>query len=172
MGTDQNPKGVPFFKPHGSIDFEIPQGLIHFEDESSAWNSSLSRNQVFDENGNGYITLTSYEDIDKFRKQPDLIPPTQENYHENLGWVRGLYKTYSNFTKYFKVNTFIIVGHSYAEVDRKEINFFINQLPRGCSFYIVNPSYETESVKQLKSFIESEGHTVKGTNKYEPPSFE
>lgn len=172
VGTDNLVRGLPFFKPHGSIDFEIPGGLIDFGDESSAWSSSLARNQVLDSNGNGYITTVPYEDTSQFRKQPDIIPPTQENYHEDLGWVQGLFKTYSSFTKYFDVNTFVIVGHSYAEVDRYEIDFFISQLPRGCSFYIVNPSYKTDSIKQLRSFIVSKGHAVKEIKKFGPPTLD
>ncbi|UOR12101.1 AbiH family protein [Halobacillus amylolyticus] len=169
MGTNNERGGVPFFKPHGSIDFELPIG-IGFGDEDSAWSSSLTGNQVLDENGNGYITSIPYDDVTQYRKQPDIIPPTQENYHEKMSWVQGLFKNYSDFTKYFDVNTFVIVGHSCADVDRKEINYFIRQLPRGCSFYIVNPSYESNLIKELVSFIESEGHKVKKLIKYGPPS--
>ncbi|MFC7320073.1 hypothetical protein [Halobacillus campisalis] len=170
VGTDNPVKGVPFFKPHGSINFEIPNNLIHFEDEQSAWGSVLGRNQVFDSYGNGYITTVPYEENTRVPKQPDIIPPTQENYHENLGWVQNLFKTYTDFTKHFQVNHFVIVGHSYSKVDRKEIDFFISQLQERCSFYIVNPSHESESINQLWSFIESKGHIVNEVKKFGPPT--
>gem|GEM_PF-7102526 len=36
--------------------------------------------------------IVPYEKVNKFRMQPDIIPPTQKNYHEGLGWVKGLFK--------------------------------------------------------------------------------
>lgn len=170
VGTDNQKVGVPFFKPHGSIDFDIPN-FINIENENTAWNSVIRGNQVLDSNGKGYVKIVPYDDVNPERMQPDIIPPTQENYHlKNLKWVQDLFKDYSDFTKKFDVNTFVIVGHSYDKVDRSEINYFISQLPKGCKFYIVNPKYEEEPIKKLRAFIESEGHIVEGLKASEPPT--
>ncbi|WP_117149017.1 MULTISPECIES: SIR2 family protein [Paraliobacillus] len=169
VGTNNERGGIPLFKPHGSIDFEIAPDLRTAEDNTSTWSARMNGNQIHKSNRKGFVTTVSYHDVDDFRLQPDLIPPTQENYHKERAWIQDLFKSYSNCVQHFDVNTFVIVGHSFGNPDRKEIKYFISELPKGCSFYIVNPSYNSEAIQELIAFIESNGHIVRETREYGPP---
>ncbi|WP_117168582.1 hypothetical protein [Paraliobacillus sediminis] len=162
VGTQNEKGGVPFFKPHGSIDFELPES-------DTASSSTTNGNQIHDAKENRFVTTISYHDVEKFRIQPDLIPPTQKNYHIGRAWIQDLFESYSNCVQSSYVNTFVIVGHAFGLADRKEIHYFISELPKGCSFYIVNPSFNSEAIQELVSFIESNGHIVVVTRRYGPP---
>lgn len=168
VGVFNEKAGIPVIKPHGSIDFEIPDGLIGFGNEEDIWSSILSRNQ-YSIGGQGVIKSVPYYEWFKPRLQPDIIPPSQINYHKELGWVQDCFKTYSNVAKNGGVDTFVIVGHSYAEVDRDEINDFISCLDRKSNFYIVNPDYESDGIQELIKYIETKGHQVVGIQKFGPP---
>jgi len=163
IGVINEQGGIPIIKPHGSIDFEIPERFITFGSEEGVWDSMLARNDI------GYVEKVTYDNWSKARIQPDIIPPSQINYHRDITWVKDCFLSYPTITKTNGIDTFVIVGHSYSKVDQDEINEFIDNLDRKTEFYIVNPHYEEENIQKLISYIETCGHSVAELRKFGPP---
>ncbi|MGN4423435.1 hypothetical protein ACTFQN_06200 [Bacillus cereus group sp. MYBK30-1] len=158
---------LPIIKPHGSIEFDLAENVIQM-DEESAWNSRFSNNQTFI-NGEAVVTALPQDKWISPRLQPDIIPPTQENYNRlKIDWVKYCFDFYEQHNQRFPINHFVIVGHSYSECDRKEINLFIDSLTPGCKFYIVNRTYD-EKIKELIDYIKERKHIVVTEPGTEPP---
>ncbi|MDR0138851.1 hypothetical protein RFW18_13935 [Metabacillus idriensis] len=137
LGSNESDFGIPIIKPHGSIDFDIqqPQHKFVMHQASIApmiWNSSFTLNQ-FD----SMVQVIPNTHWLLPRLQPDIIPPSQENYQRNLDWVEkgfGVFDKYAN-----EITDLIMIGHSYSACDRPEIDHFLERLNSNALVHIVNP---------------------------------
>ncbi|WMX58096.1 SIR2 family protein [Peribacillus sp. R9-11] len=143
VGSDENPIGTPIYKPHGSIDFDLSSKFISIPFEGR-WPPNLIHN-----NDGGIVTVIPKEDFHQPRVQADIVPPSMHNINQNLRWVRGLYNNY--LEKASQLDAFVIIGSSYWEVDRPEINFFLEKLPQTAKVYISNPEPDRDLVKKIRS---------------------
>jgi hypothetical protein len=168
VGVREEKMGIPIIKPHGSIDFEIPHHNLKLDDET-IWSTTFTGKQFF-QDGKGYIEAVPYENWFKPRLQPDLIPPSQYNYNKHLDWVKDGFSTFEQVASNGGVDTFVIVGHSYSEVDREEIEDYIKCLTKRSEFYIVNPNNKCENVQQLITFIKKQGHQISDILEFDPPN--
>jgi hypothetical protein len=141
IGTDEIPSGVSIYKPHGSIDFDLSWISIPIE---SRWTSSIIKG-----NDGGIVTVIPKENFHHPRVQADIVPPSVHNINLNLRGVNGLF---SNFTEQASfLDKFLIVGSSYWEVDRPEINFFLERLPKKAIVYIMNPEPNEALIEKIES---------------------
>ena len=152
-GTTNELTGIPIVKPHGSIDFEISDGFIGgVNNPEGIWNIHTRLNSC-----NNLVKVIQKDKWLYPRLEPDIIPPWEENYQLNLGWVDTGYKILSK--KFNEIEAFLIVGFSYGFADQKEFNLIINMIPKGkiIDFLIVNPTEQIE----LQEYLLSKGHRVK-----------
>jgi hypothetical protein len=156
VGSTEVPLGVPIIKPHGSIDFDI-EPILDFGSERSFWSSVVDLNDI-----NGHVRVIPQNEWLKPRYQADIIPPSQNNYllqHE-LRWVKAGFETYNKIVKqpFNTIESLVIVGHSYSLPDRKEINFFLDQLKKKTKIYIVgldkrSPLIEAITNRNLEYYL-------------------
>jgi hypothetical protein len=149
-GTVNERMGKPIIKPHGSIDFDIADGVIGGTFDT--WNIHTKLND-----SNGYVKVIKKEEWLNPRLEADIIPPSQENYQLKLGWVQKGYKLFEETAT--NMDAFIIIGFSYSLPDRKEFNKIIELIPteRSVDFYLVNLSVSAD----LTNYLISKGHKVK-----------
>ncbi|MDQ0256620.1 hypothetical protein J2S74_004042 [Evansella vedderi] len=126
-GSDEEPVGVPIVKPHGSIDFDIDSD--HRSSERWEYTTAL-----LDE---GKVETVPKQEWLEPRFEADIIPPHKENYQRSLRWVKEGIATFKEAAGEF--DTFIIVGHSYNEADRQEIDQYLENLHPGTRIEIVDP---------------------------------
>jgi hypothetical protein len=148
-GTNEKEAGVPLLKPHGSIDFDIeqPQYENLMQQASLApaiWGNYFSLNQV-----NGIVQVIPSTHWLLPRVEADIIPPSQANYQRHLEWVNKGFDKYNDLSD--EITDVIIIGHSYSECDRDEIDYFLERLKNGTKVHVVNP----QLLKDLKTKIES-----------------
>lgn len=153
-GTSETITKVPVIKPHGSIDFDL-----HYADNlvipEQRWNVHTRLNQ----------SSLGLEPIEKSkwllpRFEADIIPPSQNNYQMGLNWVNAGFETYRKINLDENIDTLIILGHSYSEPDRPEIDIFIENLKKRSNVYIANPS----RIPALETKIKESGLLLKETN--------
>ena len=157
-GTSEIENGIPILKPHGSIDFDLAK--VHFESTKTNhnWlnmaNEILSRQQVWNMTFSQVETDGIVEIVQKKhwllpRTQPDIIPPSQANYHKELEWVKKGFLHYNDVA--YSITDLLIIGHSYSECDRNEIDYFLERLMPNTIVHIVNPQLVEDLIDKLES---------------------
>ncbi|RAS75224.1 SIR2 family protein [Priestia endophytica] len=132
LRTNEYDGEVNIFKPHGSIDFDLTN-MIHIKDFDPR------RDKIY-RNNSDRVNIVSPSGWTKPRIQADVIPPNAKNYHiETRNWICKGYEESYNIIKANKIKHVLFIGHSYGEVDRKEINNLIDNITFKANFYFVNP---------------------------------
>ncbi|PEF04993.1 hypothetical protein COM97_18675 [Bacillus thuringiensis] len=142
IGTNEPTIGIPILKPHGSIDFDIDRSNINIPWES-LWNTATSLNDA------GYVSVVPKFEWLLPRVEADIIPPSMHNYQKRLRWVKKMNSTYES--KANELDALVIIGISYWDVDRQEIDFFLEKLPKTSTVYIMNPEPHPDLIKKLNS---------------------
>jgi hypothetical protein len=137
IGSSEVAKGIPVLKPHGSIDFDLPKAMTKFMANAWAINATLTDAQ--------FVDIVPRENWLNPRVEADIIVPSLHNIQSNLSWVRRMFKTYENAAK--EIDNFVIIGCSYWDVDRPEIDFFLSELAKGTKVHVIdlNPSPELKA---------------------------
>ncbi|WP_019408186.1 hypothetical protein [Pseudomonas psychrophila] len=132
-----NNYGIPFVKPHGSVDFEIT-GIS--APVSYPLNGRLDMNDT-------PIYRLKLNELLYPRTQPLCIIPNEKNKYQNFQWVR---KANNAFNQELKSCTHcIFIGISYFECDRPEIDAIVDSLPRETEIVIANPAPPSEFLNKL-----------------------
>ncbi|MDR7246325.1 hypothetical protein [Priestia megaterium] len=138
-GSTEITKGVPVFKPHGSLDFDLYNYSCPVE---LRWNIITSLNDT------GLVQVVPKKEWPDVRFQADIIPPSKENYQKDLLWVNmGKDQYLSHVTE---LDSLVIVGSSYWDVDRPEIDFFLENLSPDAKVYIMNPNPSPELIETIR----------------------
>jgi len=141
-GTNEPYRKIPIMKPHGSIDFDIHDRAINIPIHSR-WDTLTFSNDA------GFLEIVPKWEWLLPRTEADIIPPSVQNYNEVLSWVKTIPKTYGTKTK--ELDALVIVGSSYWDVDRPEIDFFLENLPKTATVYISDLKPDKDLIKKIKS---------------------
>ncbi|MFJ7512574.1 hypothetical protein ACIQW7_24460 [Peribacillus simplex] len=141
VGTNESSRKVHVLKPHGSIDFDVTQ--IAIEPPTSRWGVTTTLNNVPN------VEVIQKSEWNLPRVEADIIPPSMENYQLHLQWVDSMYRCYESISN--QLNALVIVGSSYWDVDRKEIDFFLEKLPNTAKVYIMNPTPSEPLIEKIES---------------------
>ena len=142
VGTNEFPKAIPIIKPHGSIDFDLPN-LIG--ENIDPWKVSAHLNDM------QRVEVIPKADWLTPRMEADIIVPSLHNVQSHLSWVEEMFEQYSTAAK--SLDALVIVGCSYWGVDRPEIDLMLSQLRRRTKVYVV----DLRLCKDLKKKIQSLG---------------
>ncbi|RKL66587.1 hypothetical protein CR203_14975 [Salipaludibacillus neizhouensis] len=137
-GSLENQTGIPIFKPHGSIDFETNTSEYSVEDR---WQMTTLLQD------NGKVTTVPKEDWLEPRLEADIIPPHKDNYQRILSWVKNGIDQFNTRGK--DINLLIIVGHSYGEADRQEVDQYLVSLKPDTKIIIVDPKPNPDLLKKI-----------------------
>jgi hypothetical protein len=148
-GSNEKQSGIPIFKPHGSIDFDIQQPqyekvMDQLTIAPMIWNNYFSLNQV-----NGMVQAIPNTHWLLPRLEADIIPPSQENYQRHLDWVDKGFEHFNHCS--YEITDLIMVGHSYSICDRPEIDYFLERLNADSKVIIVNPQINVDLTDKLDS---------------------
>lgn len=122
--------GIPLVKPHGSVDFDMTEGLI-------SWKSELPLNGSIDLNDTPIIRL-GVDDLASPRYQAQCIIPNEANKYKKFQWVKHANEWFSDVTK--NSDYCVFIGISYFECDRREIDKIIDNLSNECVVIVANPN--------------------------------
>ena len=143
LGVEETATGVYVGKPHGSIDYEVNPSDIsmptHFPPQNSVTFNNTSLVRISDEG------------IDNPRKQCELVAPSSGTMIRRFQWVAPIF-TYIRENQN-KISRCVILGHSYRQVDRQEIDEILGSLVAGTKIVVANPYLD----KDLASVINAKG---------------
>ncbi|WP_218689960.1 hypothetical protein [Psychrobacter sp. BF1] len=138
--------GIPLVKPHGSVDFEMADGMIDMHIE-------YPLNNFIDLN-NAPIKRLQHDSLLYPRKQAHCIIPNEANKYKNYQWVS---KSSIKFNRILKESDYcIFIGISYLPSDQVEIDRIINTLSEDCEIIIANPY----PPKKLLAKIRNKRYTI------------
>ena len=137
---EKMPKGVPIFKPHGSCDFDIREGAIKISDP---FKSLTNLNDA------GSVKVVKDEELCEPRTEADIVLPFESSPQLHLSWIRHGYELTKEKSK--EANRLLIIGISYMQCDRKEINLILENLQRDILIQYVSPSENSELELKLKT---------------------
>ena len=133
--------GIPLVKPHGSVDFEMADGMIDIHIE-------YPLNNFVDLN-NAPMKRLLHNSLVYPRKQAHCIIPNEANKYENYQWVL---QSSIQFKPVLKESDYcLFIGISYLPCDRVEIDRIINTLSEECQIIIANPYPPKELLAKIKN---------------------
>lgn len=149
VGTTEFLSRIPVIKPHGSIDFDLPNNFIVTNDP---WQIKATLNDA------QMVHITPQSNWLTPRIEADIISPSLYNVQTRLSWVKRMFKQYSIIAK--DLDAFVIVGCSYWDVDRPEIDFLLSQLKRRTRVCVI----DIDPSEDLKRKIQALGLSYKEAN--------
>jgi hypothetical protein len=142
IGVEKDKEGLLILKPHGSIDFEIADNAIDMGPSIYPLLNAVCRN-------NCPIKALSSSELLKPRKEVDIILPNEYSYQSNYQWIRPGYECIQREGNIF--SHFVIVGVSYWDCDRPEIDLVLNSLLPNTHIIIADPYPNDTLIKILKN---------------------
>lgn len=123
---------VKIFKPHGSINFEFVDGILSGGD----LNMLYEKKTLFRMN-EGLIRLLGSNELDRPRINADIVLPSEASSIRKLRHIAHGFRFLEQNRSC--ISRCIIVGLSYWECDRPEINEILGNLGRNTKITICNP---------------------------------
>ena len=136
---EKTPKGLPIFKPHGSCDFDITGIKI---------NSNIFKNFTY-LNQSGLVKVVTDDELYEPRTEADIVLPFEYSPQCDLSWIKDGYELTKKKAK--EANRALIIGISYMECDRNEINSILENLKRDLLIQYVSPKKNPELELKLKT---------------------
>ncbi|ADU31901.1 SIR2 family protein [Evansella cellulosilytica] len=152
-GTNEKRNGIPILKPHGSIDFDIDLHSVTSTTKEIQLKETTYLNDV------GYVLSIPREKWLTPRYEADIIPPHEENYQRHLRWVKNGIRQFLQRAN--NIDSLIIVGLSYSDADKKEINQYLERLKKGTTVYVIDPHPNEALIHKINSL----GLSLKRGNK-------
>jgi hypothetical protein len=140
--TGEEHKGLFIGKPHGSIDYEVNP-----RDISVAKVSIPPTNAIY-KNDTSLIRLQE-KDLLLPRTQCELVPPQEASTIREFQWVAPIFDYIKNESKL--ISRCIIIGFSYSDPDKQEMNEILDTLKINTEVIIATPHPNEELIKAVKS---------------------
>ena len=142
LQVNHDRKGIPLVKPHGSVDFEIADGIFNIgKMQYPITNFFIDKNDV-------PIKRLPSNNLLYPRVQAHCIIPNQANEYKDYQWVKPANEWFESVLKESKYCLFI--GISYFPCDRNEIDRIVDSLPQDCEIIIANPSPPNDFLEKIK----------------------
>lgn len=133
---------VLVFKPHGSIDFEAGPGTFFQPPETRFHNVSFLNEAI-------PMRALAPDEYLRARIFSDIVLPSEPSPQARLYWVRSTYDRLRHVAH--RVHRLVIVGISYWDCDRQEIDAILDHMPDDCVFHLVNPHPPEDIILRLES---------------------
>ncbi len=140
LGSSEEVKGIPIFKPHGSCDFDINKRAILMPVDSRLKCLTLL-------NDGGNVEIVPEKELLIPRIEADIVLPFEHSNQTLLSWVQTGFEKIKQITKSVKVCT--IIGISYHQSDRKEIDLIIDNLSTNVKINLINLHPNVDLKKKL-----------------------
>ncbi len=142
VGSEEELRGSILLKPHGSIDFDMPSYAIQLNmPKIDRLKSTTYMNDA------QYVRILKKEALLYPRVEADIIPPMMDNFQKKMSWIERQFMYYECISPV--IAKFVIVGVSYWEVDRPEIDFFLERLPKNSIVYLGAEKPYNNAIKKL-----------------------
>ncbi|QYR21106.1 hypothetical protein KZ483_25885 [Paenibacillus sp. sptzw28] len=138
-GSNEPFCSVPIIKPHGSIDFDVPNFF-----QGNVWGIHTRLNDT------QFVKIVPKWERYLPRLEADMIPPSQKNYQRKLKWTETGFKLFNNLANSNNISYFMI-GHSYCVEDREEVDHFIDRLQSTTVVHIMHPYPSSDLLDKLES---------------------
>lgn len=130
---------LPLYKPHGSCDYETTG--ISIEGMKYPLTSYIDDNDF-------KIKRLPEQKLLSERIVPYCVIPNQENIYRHF---QSMIKQEASFNKKLAVADYcLIIGHSYADVDKPEIDAALSKLKSGAKVVIADPWPSEDLLKKVK----------------------
>jgi hypothetical protein len=122
--------GVPVFKPHGSIDFDVSSNVLNLR-----WTFPLGNVAI---NGCDYpVEVIPRNRLLAPRTAADIVLPFEYSVLSNVQWVAPGYSSLPD--RFRRVDQLVLLGLSFSDVDRAEILYIIDAVPSEADIVVANP---------------------------------
>jgi hypothetical protein len=145
FGLTDERHGVPILKPHGSIDFESARSL----GLTPTWPITIETDLV-----DAPLMRLSAPDREQARCHPELVPPNEASRIANFQWVAPGFEKFR--ARADALDQIILLGHSYADVDRPEIDRLLSYVTTQSRVVIANRTPPEDLVVRAREL----GHDV------------
>jgi len=142
-GTNELDGKVYVLKPHGSIDFDLASSVASFGSVEQRWRLITKLND------GGSVHIVPQSERLWPRIEADIVPPSMHNFQRNLRWVNAMFTRYTMQVN--ELEALVIVGSSYWNVDRPEIDFFLKKLNKQTTVFIIDPRPNGFLINRIKS---------------------
>lgn len=142
VGVKNEKEGILILKPHGSIDFEITDSAISMPRVTYPLNNAITRNDF-------PIKSLGEEKLLSPRKEVDIVLPNEYSVQLDYQWVKPGYECIAREGEIF--THFVIIGHSYAKCDRKEVDFILDNLSSNTNIIVANPYPDDDLIKKVEN---------------------
>lgn len=146
-----SPTHIPVIKPHGSINFRADECAFKLYG-SNPFDGSIFARKLD-------VPITVIDDWTSPNVLPDLILPKEYSYISSFKYVSQGYEFIKAVAP--AISECVIVGLSYWEHDRPELNAIFQQLRPQTKISVVNPSPSPDLIVMLKSRFKNEPIIVK-----------
>lgn len=138
---------IPIFKPHGSIDFDSHQNDFVFQ-TTDGKNDYLARlrNIVFLCETNRMRSINHVEQMFP-RVMADIVLPSEDSPQKKLGWVKDTYNWHNTISA--KLEHLVIIGISYWDCDKDEINTILENTSKNTIIHIINPYPSQDMINKI-----------------------
>lgn len=132
---------ITVFKPHGCRRMDVdPRDVVMDGGVKYPINIQINRNDM-------RYALLPHELQLSPRKQSFCILPYENNIFQKHQWQNGIWELLKE--KNSKIKHCVVIGHSYGDVDRPEIDAIINSLPGNATVHVCDPSPSNELIRFL-----------------------
>jgi hypothetical protein len=135
-------------KPHGSIDFTPDPGLVHSVDGARGAFVIFTGCDVPQ-------AVLGRDEWAELRQEVSVVAPSETSVSTNYQWVRPGYERFRGLAPTW--SHCVIVGVSYWECDRPELNRLLEAFRPGTTVIVVGP----DPSKDLMMYLASRGLTVR-----------
>lgn len=136
---------VAVFKPHGSVNYAINRNAMYFSGDTK---TIYDRKNIVTLNDTPTTVLRSNK-LDCQRVSSDIVLPTEATQIRQFQYVAPGFRFIKSSRN--EIARCIIVGLSYWDCDRSEINELLSYLHRNTKIILCNPFPDKDMVLHLKS---------------------
>jgi hypothetical protein len=132
---------VVIFKPHGSVNFEFTENLIHGLSRSGLYGAR----HVF-RLTNAPLRVLGEGDLDQQRLNADIVLPTEASDMRRFQYIEPGYRYLKSIRG--DIARCVIIGISYWECDQPEIDEILSNLRSDVHVLICNPDPPAEMIRR------------------------
>jgi len=136
--------GVPVFKPHGSIHYELPLSVW----EPNDWDLSYYPLNNTADHFDAGVRLLPRDQLYAPRALADLVLPAETSTITGFQAVRRGATWLSRVGPWVKMA--IILGVSYMPVDREEIDQILSVVPKSATVVVIDPYPSEDLMRELR----------------------
>ena len=141
FGIDGENHGLRVLKPHGSIDFDVDAQIINMGRITYPLKKWITLNDM-------PLRRLSASEMMKARTDLNIVLPGQATHARQFQWVEPGFRHFQSFAATW--TDCVVVGVSYWECDRPEVDCLLDSFRPGTMIHLVDPNPSSDLRRALQ----------------------